>query len=181
MSYREEIDVDDLIDEKDKGGRPREYTDEIAQEICDSVQIGMTFKDAANLAGVKHRTAAGWKSRHKRFADLYAHAKLKRKQILIASVRAAAKDDWRAAFAMLQAMYPEEWARQKILTIAKKSDKAGELIAMVFSEAQAIEELGEGPAISLPEGASAPEAVQLQVDDENGKIIDVASSTEHDE
>jgi|CXWL01.1.fsa_nt_gi hypothetical protein len=154
MTYRDEIDVDDIVDEMDvQTGRPREYTFAIAQAICDNVQIGMTFKDAANLAGVKEKTAGAWKKRHSDFATAYAHAKLARKQSLIATVRVAAKNDWRAALAMLQQMYPEEWARQKILAIAKQTDKAAELIALVFSEAENFEELPEGELPNMSDGA----------------------------
>lgn len=179
MGYRDEIDVDELIDEDDKKtGRPREYTEELADMICESVQLGMTFKDSANLAGVKEKTAGAWKNRHPYFATAYARAKLKRKQVLIATVRSAAKKDWRAAFAMLQALYPEEWAKQKLLAMVKRTDKAGELVGMIFSEAQGIDG-PDDPELAAAMMREVAEGQQLRDEDESehDDAIDVLPTT----
>lgn len=188
MTYREENDVDEIIVEPaHKGpGRFSEYTPEIGDDICKNVQIGMTFKDAANMAGYKEKTARHWLSVHSGFSAAYARAKLKRKQRLIATVRGAASKDWRAALSMLQALYPEEWAKQKLLALVKKTDKAGELIAMLFSEADSLELPAGAEGDSLPDfiASQDPEVPLETMIAERGlpapQVIDITPSSTHD-
>lgn len=135
----DDIEVEDLIEQDEQAetkrtGRPPEYTDAFADEVAVHVGTGLTFKDSVLLCGRSVGTAARWLREYRYFREAVSRAKLQRKRILIASVRAAAPKDWRAALAMLQSMHPEEWSKRKIIELAKKNDKAAELIKLIFTE-----------------------------------------------
>jgi hypothetical protein len=134
MPTHEEDDIDDLIVETDAGGRPTEYGPIAVKEICNNVSIGMTLKDSANLAGFKYKTVLWWLKVHPEFSAQYARAKLKRKQLLIATVRSGAQKDPRVALEMLARLHPYEWGKMQSIIAAKQTDKAAELAMLLFQE-----------------------------------------------
>jgi len=58
------------------GGRPTDYTEELASEICSSIALGNSLRSVVQLDGMPSaRTIYNWFGKHDGFVQQYARAK----------------------------------------------------------------------------------------------------------
>lgn len=101
------------------------YNPEIVKEICDSIEVGHTQKDAAVLAGVSEAQFYAWKKKkladgtsnpeyHPEFPESLrlAHRHYKDKLLKLLHGAATAKQDARTALEILARRYPDEWGER---------------------------------------------------------------------
>jgi transposase len=107
------------------------YSKEIVKEICDSIEIGHTQKDAASLAGVTEETFYKWKRMkladgtvnpeyHPEFPELLrqAHKRYKDKLLKLLHGAVAKKQDSRTTLEILARRYPAEWGEKLKLEVS---------------------------------------------------------------
>lgn len=112
-------------------GQPTKLTPERKERILSYLVTGVTVEVAARASGIEPQTHYNWFNRGKpRRDDEQPHteqdaiyvdyfedvmrARAEREAYLAGLVMKHATDDWRAALAMLQAMFPERWNRQRL-------------------------------------------------------------------
>lgn len=84
-------------------------------EICQYIEQGSNYEDAAALAGIGESTFYDWKKEKPEFVEALKKAELKCKQRNIQVIQKAGKKNWTAAAWWLERKYPEQFAvRQKI-------------------------------------------------------------------
>jgi transposase len=97
--------------------RPTKFTPEVTETILKAIQIGATYKDAAEAAGVSFDTFNEWmkagREGSKKFSEFFelirkaeAQARL---NYLSTIAQAAAKGDWKAAEAYLKRRDRANW------------------------------------------------------------------------
>lgn len=62
--------------DKDKGGRPTDYNDELAVDICNHIAGGKSLRSFCRGESAPHMsTVCRWIIKHDKFRDQYAHAR----------------------------------------------------------------------------------------------------------
>jgi hypothetical protein len=121
-------------------GRTTELTPRIQEIICATIAAGNYFSVAAAAAGISESTLQKWRRRGRRGEEPYAalNAAIEAADrdceiALVAKVKAAADDDWRAAAMMLERKYPENWSREREkAAFGHRYDYPTEMMAMAF-------------------------------------------------
>ena len=121
--------------------RPCKLTPAVQEKICRAIRAGSFFIVAAHFAGISERTFRRWMKRGDtkrpgRYAEFRREVLRAEKDSEIALLslwRKAANDDWHAARSLIQARFPERWARG-----ATKKDP------------DAMEAEGDGASFELP-------------------------------
>jgi hypothetical protein len=113
-------------------GRRTELTPRIQEIICATIAAGNYQNRAAAAAGISESTLIKWRKRGRRGEELYAAlnaaidaAERDCEVALVAKVKAAADDDWRAAAFMLERKHPENWSREREKAAFGHSYEAG--------------------------------------------------------
>lgn len=97
------------------------YNDEIVKEICTSIEVGHTQKDAAILAGISEKTFYNWRNgisidKEQKLQLLQslrlAHRRYKDKLLKLLHGAATSKQDARTALEILARRYPDEWGER---------------------------------------------------------------------
>ena len=87
--------------------RRTRYTPELASRIVEAVSTGLTYKDAALVAGIHETTLQRWIRRYAHFATQLERARAERTQLWLAKIEAAGERDWRAYAELLDRCAPE--------------------------------------------------------------------------
>jgi transposase len=93
--------------------RPTKRTPEREQRLLLAIRAGNTRRAAAAYVGVDERTVERWKQRFAGFADALSRAEAESEVALVAIVRQAATQDWRAAAHLLERRWPDTWGRRE--------------------------------------------------------------------
>ncbi len=95
---------------KNKGGRPSLLTKERRKRICEGIQLGMTYKLAAQYAGISEATLYGWLKRGRSkdgaqyvtLFDAVKEAESKHAALALGSIVKASRDSWQAGAWLLE-------------------------------------------------------------------------------
>lgn len=127
-------------------GRKTLYNADIHKEICDNVQIGMSYEDSATLVGISEPTLYDWIKKYPKFSKDIKEAKTKCKRSMVTIVRQAARKTWTAAAWWLERRYPKEFAKRQIHGVATSDvDGAKELAERIFADVDDDDEDSETP------------------------------------
>jgi hypothetical protein len=91
---------------KHPGGRPTNYTPEIAEQILQNIVAGMPIVAAVNLAGVKYRTFADWRKNNPQFSQRVQEAKRNAAKGLMEQAKLAAYKHPGTIFRLLAYIHP---------------------------------------------------------------------------
>jgi hypothetical protein len=91
--------------------RPTKYTPETVKKIVDALSAGCTRKTAAAYAGIDETTFCRWLRRFAGFASSVTLAEAACEVALVATIRAAAPSDWKAASWWLERRRHQSWGR----------------------------------------------------------------------
>lgn len=98
--------------------RPLELNPEVQRIICEHLSAAMTIPVACSAAGIHVATYHDWRSRAAEgspfieFYDATTAARAKGRKRLEATVVKAATSDWRAAIAVLERQYRDDWSKR---------------------------------------------------------------------
>jgi hypothetical protein len=122
-----------------KMGRGTKYNPEILKEICQYVQIGMKFVDAANCAGIDESTFYDWKNKHSEFSEALNDAVMKGKASNLAIINRAKNKDWKAAGWLLERRHTDEFGSRQKVNLTGADGKAIELTQTVKMDLSGID------------------------------------------
>lgn len=98
-------------------GRRTKYTEETVAKIEQAISIGATYKLAAQYAGINEATLHEWRNKKPEFSERLSRAEGKAAIQSLATIRAAAPQDWRAASWLLERRYPDEYGKRERIDI----------------------------------------------------------------
>ena len=110
--------------------RPSKFTPEVTETIIKALQIGATYKDAAEAAGVDYDTYNEWikagkaakSGRFFEFSEAVRKSEAQARLNYLSTIaQAAAKGDWKAAEAFLKRRDRANWGDVVDLTSGGKS------------------------------------------------------------
>lgn len=119
-------------------GAPVKLNNEVQEEICRFIALGLSYEVAARAAGVCVRTFEMWRSAARRGASWGPRSKgymqnfLRNLEHAEAICEAGAVEawngciqsgDWKAAQALLSVRYPERWAKRTHIDVTTKGEK----------------------------------------------------------
>ena len=96
-----------------KGGRPSLLTKERRKRICEGIQLGMTYKLAAQYAGISEATLYGWLKRGRNkdgrgyveLFDAVKEAESKHAALALGAIVKASRDSWQAGAWLLESRH----------------------------------------------------------------------------
>lgn len=91
--------------------RPTKYTPECVQKICEGIQLGMPYYQAAMYGGVSYETFRVWNESDPAFSAAVKEAESKAIAGRLARIRQAEGDHWQAAAWWLERRYPHDFGR----------------------------------------------------------------------
>lgn len=127
-------------------GRETRLTPDVEDRICELVRQGNYLSTAARAAGVGYATVKTWMSRgtqegdehelHRAFRAAVQRAERESEQELVAMVRNHAKEDWRAAIALLERRAPKRWSKNSNVKVDGKIEHKGlgEFLSTAFGD-----------------------------------------------
>ncbi len=96
---------------------PTKLTDKTIEQICRGIEKGMFIASAVRLGGISESTWHLWKQKARAGAEPYADylqritiAETKANEFYVSRLYASAKKDWRAALAVLERRFRNDWA-----------------------------------------------------------------------
>lgn len=138
-------------------GRPSKLTAAVREAICKAVEVGVSPTVAAEYAGVKSSTFAGWVARGERAGKADAPYVALLEALDVAGARgrvrhtqvmdlAAIDGDWKAAAALLESRPPDEpvGGRDDVLRILSAQARAGSVPAAKVLLAEMNRREGDG-------------------------------------
>ena len=120
--------------------RPSKFTPEITETIIKALQIGATYKDAAEAAGVDYDTYNEWikagkaakSGRFYEFSEAVRKAEAQARLNYLSTIaQAAAKGDWKAAEAFLKRRDRANWGDNVDVTTGGETIKPPQIIEIV--------------------------------------------------
>jgi len=90
------------------------YSPEIVDEICHHIELGVSNKDACQLADISEETLYKWIKEKPEFSERIKKAVSKRKQRLTALILKAGEKTWQAAAWYLERVHNKEFAKREI-------------------------------------------------------------------
>jgi len=114
-------------------GRPTKLTLALQRRICKLIsETGCSVEGAAAACDLDPSTLYDWRSRgliegegpFAEFSKALQRAREKSEPTLAACIARAAKDDWKAALAILERRFPERWGNQ--ITIIRRFNQMSE-------------------------------------------------------
>jgi transposase len=97
--------------------RPTKRTPEREKRLLQAIRAGNTRRAAAAYAGISDDSLERWAKRCADFADALTRAEAESEVALVAIVRQAASQDWRAAMAILERRWPDSWGKREKLDL----------------------------------------------------------------
>lgn len=93
-------------------GRPSKYTPEVAERICQAIELGATYELAAQYGGITYDTFNTWRKNKREFLEAINAAEGKGATKWLAKIEQAASDGaWQAAAWKLERRYPHSYGR----------------------------------------------------------------------
>ena len=122
-----------MDEKKKKRGRRTKLTPELIEDIAANLAKGLNNADAVKLAGASETSFYRWLERAEKaksgifweFGEKITRARVDRKATLIKRIEVASRDDWRAAMALLERQYPDEFAQRKMIEHDGKIEGGG--------------------------------------------------------
>lgn len=117
-------------------GRPSKFTPEIRKALIDAITAGLTYTHACQIVGIDYTTFNLWRNKGQEdtkgdyfdFFNALTRAETITSTSMMAQIRKASTEDWRAAAWWLEHRYPEEYGKQRI----EHTGKDGGPVAMTF-------------------------------------------------
>jgi hypothetical protein len=131
----------------------------LQKRLCDVLAKGNTIKTAAAVCQVSERSVHSWISSNPSFAAAVFRARGIAKTKLIAVIREAALNDWRAAAWILERSWPDEYARtERVEQIGEKADEDKTSVKIFYNTGgQQLSELLSFPIhFSMKQGHDSP-------------------------
>lgn len=102
--------------------RPTALTPELSKVICDAIERGAGYKQAADAACVSERTLYSWLAKGRKLEEPYVEflhalksAETRASLKMLGVIHGAAEAGvWQAAAWWLERRYPEEWANNRV-------------------------------------------------------------------
>lgn len=91
--------------------RPTKYTPETSKRICEGIQLGMPYYQAAMYGGITYETFTKWRADKPGFSDDIKAAESKAIAGRLARIRTAEADHWQAAAWWLERRYPNDFGK----------------------------------------------------------------------
>ena len=88
-------------------GNKTKYSKAIVNKICGYIESGLNNKQACQAAGICETTLREWRTQHPDFADRIEAAREVMRAKVLAEIKAAGKDDWRAHAEFLRLAFAE--------------------------------------------------------------------------
>lgn len=85
------------------------YNDQITEEICKNIVLGLTVRDACLLANICEDTHYRWLKEHKEYSEAIEKARAAFKQRNITVIATASIKSWQAAAWLLERKMPDEF------------------------------------------------------------------------
>lgn len=102
-----------------KPGAKTKYTPDTVKAICDALSIGLSIKDACNIADIDQKTYERWSKQHVDFADAIEKAQSSMKARKLARIEKAGREGtWQADAWALERKHPEEFGQRLTIKIA---------------------------------------------------------------
>src|SRR5437868_3207503 len=131
----------------------------LEKRLCDALAKWNTIKTAAAVCGVSERSVHSWISKYPSFAAAIFRARGLAKTSLVAVIRKAAPDDWRAAAWILERSWPNEYARTERIEQINEPANDRPLTIVYNTLGQPLSELLDFPIHpSMKQGHDTPEA-----------------------
>lgn len=104
-------------------GRPSKFTPEIRKALIEAIIAGLTYTHACQIVGIDYVTFTLWRTKGSKlesadeegyfdFFNALTRAETNASTVMMAHIRKAATDDWRAAAWWLERRYPKEYGKQ---------------------------------------------------------------------
>src|SRR4051812_30264595 len=87
------------------------------RRCCGCLSVEATRKAAAAYGGIDESTLWRWAQQSATFANDLTRAEAESEVALVAIVRQAARDDWRAAAHLLERRWPDTWGKREKVDI----------------------------------------------------------------
>jgi hypothetical protein len=102
-------------------GRPTKLTEQVEAAICEAVELGCSYKTAAEAAGINVGTLHRWRNENCDFDDALLKSKTRGIRTALERIRKAAEDPkfWCAAAWFLERVCPESFGRKQEVKIEK--------------------------------------------------------------
>ena len=137
--------------------RPTDCTPELTAALCAELRLGMSIRAACQHVGIDDSTYRKWMMRGAdgeepfvTFRTEATRAKADGIRALVATVRKAAQDDWRAAAWILERREPDDWSRRTEITGASGGPVQVDMTALVTQAATAANALPDS-ALGIPD------------------------------
>lgn len=109
------------------------YTPATKKKIREALELGLTQKEAQNIAGIHPDTFHTWMKEKPEFSEMVKSALDNGKAEHLKNIRKAAKKHWQASAWWLERKFPQEWGKRNDLNmnldLNSLSDEALEKIA----------------------------------------------------
>lgn len=102
--------------------RPSKMTPPVVETICDGIRKGLSYKLAAQRAGVGFDAFNRWRKSNRAFRDQVEVAEAEGAYANIERIDTAAQGDWKAAAWLLERRHPEAYSRKERLELDGKID-----------------------------------------------------------
>src|SRR5260221_313994 len=99
-------------------GRPTKFNADVQQRICEAVELGATYEDAAEYVGIAYETLRDWSNKNPVFSAALRASVGKATLGWLELIERAAVDDWRAAAWKLERRHPQRWGPRERIEVA---------------------------------------------------------------
>lgn len=97
------------------GGRRTKFTAQVVERITTAIQLGATYEDACNYAGITYMTFNRWMKAKSKFCEAVKEAEGQATVQWLAIIQQEAiRGNWQAAAWKLERRYPDRYGRQVI-------------------------------------------------------------------
>lgn len=94
-------------------GRPTKYTEQRVERILQAIRDGNYMETAARLAGIAPSTLYEWRNEFPDFSEAVETARAEAEERNIATIQAAAPQQWQAAAWWLERSFPDRYGRRE--------------------------------------------------------------------
>jgi hypothetical protein len=113
---------------KDKGGRPSALTPEVEEIFKKGIELGLSYKDCCEKAGISFTTFLKWRKEKTRFDNLVRTANITMKENCLKSIQVGMIKDWKSAAWKLERRFPDEYKERKEVEITEQKLVVNDLI-----------------------------------------------------
>jgi len=142
-------------EKKNKGGRPSKFTPEIQDRICELITEGAFKVGAAKGVGIAYKTMRAWELENQDFCAAIKKAEEAREHVLLAMIKLAGAEDWKALAWILERTRPDKYSlvarsRDDIAEVEADSREtisldvtipSGKSVAVVFRQESSVKEI----------------------------------------